>query len=211
MAGEFVLVTKSRFEQMKNLEKKESDIETKKANDQMQNLENKVENESERQMETETKKVDELQKETVQSDKTESPTPPNDKKSPPPSPDVGKSKVGEEMEQLVTRYPHLGSLFNILGQHPETLSWNENGSIIVDGEKTIYGSDIIDLVQDTINNKLNPIGKMAFYRAMAKLKVPTKLISHAKNKKILIMLKKPPSTQKQKNKSTSKRVGWITW
>ncbi len=67
---------------MKNLEKKvesELDTETKKANEQMQNLENKVESESKKQMETETKKVDELQKETVKSDKTDSPTPPNDK------------------------------------------------------------------------------------------------------------------------------------
>ncbi len=198
MAGEFVLVTKSRFEQMKNLEKK---------------LQTQPEETTESMGDNPAKTT--LEPSSFPKEPIEPPSnkPTGDKSDTPPS--VKESKepnIQEEIEQLVSKHPHLGTLFNIFSQHPETLKWNENGTIVIDGEKNIFGSDIIDLVEHTVTNKSQPIGKMAFYRAMAKLKVPSKLITHPKSKQVLVMMKKPPSKPiKRLGKSTPAKTGWITW
>ena len=36
-----------------------------------------------------------------------------------------KAKLQDDNEQLVTRSPYLGTLFNRLSQHPETISLND--------------------------------------------------------------------------------------
>ena len=212
MAAEYVLVTKSRFEEIKNMEKKmSSDVKESGGQDI------KIDNDNLNDKSTLEPPIS--KKPSIEPDQP----PPSDEKSdlsqekkPDSSKNSDKSlRMQEDIDQLVTKYPHLGTLFNIFSQNPETIKWNSNGSIVIDGEKTIFGSDIIDLMQDTVTNKIRPLGKMAFFRAMAKLNVPSKLIAHAKNKEILAKLKKPPSIAgkrgKKKRPSASSKIGWITW
>ncbi len=211
MAAEFVLVTKSRFEQMKHMEKNMEETKPKKEEPESQKaeevrpdppspaeeLKNVNDNTHDSNLEIKDKNVNDNTHNSTSEKKDEKNT----------------SQIQDEVEQLVTKYPHMGALFNMFSQNPETLKWNNNGSIVIDGDKTIYGSDIINLMKDTLNNKMHPVGKMAFYRAMAKLNVPSKLIVNAKNKQILAKLKKPPKLMRGDRKKTgpTSKTGWITW
>ena len=69
------------------------------------------------------------------------------------------------------------AILSRLKTRPDIISWDKSGQVNLDGE-TIPQSNISDLLSDALRGRknFNPVGSKQFFRALAKINVPTDLV-----------------------------------
>ena len=75
-------------------------------------------------------------------------------------------------------------------KNPTTLNWDKETGEIVYELNAISGSNILDLLEDSLTGNINPIGKKEFYSGMSLLNVDGKYIKNFENKHFLYMTQK---------------------
>ena len=90
-----------------------------------------------------------------------------------------KSQYGRGTQEELGDMPKnlLNKAKALLKRIDGTLTWNRKGEIVYKG-RTVHGSDIGTLIEDAVRPYSNdtPVGKDAFYRALADMDIPNGLI-----------------------------------
>lgn len=101
-----------------------------------------------------------------------------------PSALVGESKKGNSSLLLkfkVNDQKYIRNILSACEKNPDIISWNSEGVIKVRGEE-IQGSDIVELLFDTLSDRKNPVGKLIIYQALSDAGVTTKDLKNRNNK-----------------------------
>lgn len=93
---------------------------------------------------------------------------------------------------------YITQLIEACKNNQDILYWDLNSGEIFYMENRIEGSNISELLQDSLTDNLNPVAKMHFYGALAKLNIPVKCIKHQKNKELLKALLKTKKNPEEK-------------
>lgn len=86
-------------------------------------------------------------------------------------------------------------LMNLLSSNENKIKWDEDGTVTVDNKK-IYGSNILDLVNDSLRplKKSDPIGWETFAKALKDIRVPLTYIGNPKRSEFISCMQKESST-----------------
>lgn len=76
---------------------------------------------------------------------------------------------------------YIRNIISACEKHPDILDWNSDGVIKVKGTE-LQGSDIFELLSDTLTDRKNPVGKLLIYQALAQAGITSKDIKNRNNK-----------------------------
>lgn len=115
-----------------------------------------------------------------------------------------RSKLEQVIESLPTRYKKIGErLLNFIWN--KGARWNDKGEVIMENEQPLTGSNIIDLLRDSIHNfKFVPNKAREFYDYCARLHLPQSLVANTARRAWL-------RSDEQKAPETSMDIDLSSW
>lgn len=146
--------------------------------------------------------------------------------------DFGDNDVLDSFSEKELQY--VEPIILLMKKEETVMTWNKNtGEIILLGN-AVDGSNVIELLKDTLTGQLHPAGKMEFLRGLDLLKVNMKCLKNTKYKNLLRAIKgnsrEQPTIKKkivEENKSILDNVtkkahvmtfkglkkykGWLSW
>ena len=112
-------------------------------------------------------------------------------------------------------FKYVQPILALMMENHDIVSWNENTGEIIFKSNTVEGSNVIELLKDTLTDNLHPVGKMEFYRGLVDINVKNRYIKHPKNITLLIAFmdknRKVSSKRKVKRLKPVETKEWIVW
>lgn len=127
-------------------------------------------------------------------------------------PHTGESKMENSLllKFKTNDQKYIRNILSACEKNPDIINWNSEGLISVRGEE-IQGSDIVELLADTLTDRKNPVGKLIIYQALSDAGVTTKDLKNRNNKAFFNAvngkkkLKKSSSSASKENVNSKKR------
>lgn len=127
------------------------------------------------------------------------------------------------VQQIPTSYrPRANQILEHILKFPQVISWNDQQELIFQ-EQTVPGSNIVDLVYDTLRSRgkgFKPTGWKEYFSGLARSNIPEYLISNTerrtmvqelKTKKTRVDVSVESSSPKKKRTKQSKKQTSIPW
>ena len=115
--------------------------------------------------------------------------------------------------------PHVQPILKLMETNAKIMTWEHTTGEIVFQGKTVENSNVVELLKDTLNASMHPVGKMEFYRGLDLMNVKVSTIKHPKNKALLSVIKGDRPIKLKQSKTKVKRLkpvknsstSWLSW
>lgn len=99
---------------------------------------------------------------------------------------------------------YIKNIIDACMKNSEIISWNSEGIVKIKDDE-IEGSNIFQLLSDTLTDKKNPVGKLAFYMALSDVGVTSKDLKNRNNKAFFNAVNGKKVVKKKSSANNNKR------
>ena len=105
---------------------------------------------------------------------------------------------------------YIQPIIDEMQRHGDILTWDKQTGEVIFKLENISGSNIIELLKDTLTATLHPTGKMEFCRGLDMINIQPKYLKHSKNKALLNILRGKKKRVENKKVVKKKKIKRIT-